>query len=255
MARGKKIPEDQSKKKRFSRRDFVVGGGTILAGGALTACAPTTALAATAAEKKNPYPLSTGYLVYDSRRCAGCQSCMLACSLVHEGETSTSLARIQVSRAVLVRYPYDIQIAVCRQCPEPMCVKNCPTGACHVSKTNGNVRMIDAKKCIGCQTCLKACPFTPHRTIWNPAASKSTKCDLCADAPYFSKKGGPAGNQACVTTCPIGALKFVSELPSQTDISGYDVNLAPPPAPPKAGPGTPGAKPETASPAAAAPKL
>lgn len=254
MARGKGIQIEQSGK-RFSRRDFVAGGGAALAGGALTACAPASTLAASAKDsQKNAYPLSTGYLVYDSRRCAGCLSCMLACSLVHDGETSTSLSRIQVSRAVLTRYPYDIQVSVCRQCPEPMCVKNCPTGACHVSAVNGSVRAINAKKCIGCQACLKACPFSPHRTVWNPVANKSAKCDLCANAPYFSKKGGPGGNQACITTCPMGALKLVFDLPSQTDISGYDVNLSPPPAPPKASPGAPGAKTETALPAAAAPK-
>jgi protein NrfC len=243
MARGAETSEGKSGKRKFSRRDFVVGSGTVLAGGALTACTSSNALAAAGSPAdKSEYPLSTGYLVYDSRRCAGCQSCMLACSLVHDGETSTSLARIQVSRAVLTSYPYDIQISVCRQCPEPMCVKNCPTGACHVSTANGSVRLIDTEKCIGCQTCLKVCPFSPHRTIWNPATRKSSKCDLCANAPYFSKKGGPAGSQACVTTCPMGALKLVAELPSQTDIGGYDVNLAPPPPPPKSSPGAPGPK-------------
>ncbi len=244
-------------KKRFSRRDFVAGSGAVLAGGALVASAPTAVMAATPVSpaEKNPYAPSTGYLVYDSRLCAGCQSCMLMCSLVHDGASSTSLSRIQVSRAVLTRYPYDIQIAVCRQCPDPMCVRNCPTGACHVSAAHGNVRMIDEKKCIGCQTCLKACPFSPHRTIWNPAVNKSTKCDLCANAPYFSKKGGPSGSQACVTTCPMRALKLVAELPSQTDISGYDVTLPPPPSPPKAGPGAAsGAKSTTSSPATAEPK-
>ena len=230
MAGGEKTSKETAGKKKFSRRDFVVGSGTALAGGALTAYTPTTALAA-AQSGQTPYPLSKGYLVYDSRLCAGCQSCMLACSLVHEGAASTSLSRIQVSRAVLARYPYDITMSVCRQCPEPMCVKNCPTGACHVSEKNGNVRMIDADKCIGCGTCLKACPYSPHRTIWNPDAKKSTKCDLCADAPHFSKPGGPSGSQACVTTCPMGALKLVAELPSQKDISGYDVDLAPPPSP------------------------
>jgi protein NrfC len=229
MAGNKK---DRSEKKKFSRRDFVVGGGTAIAGGALTALTPATAIAL-----PEKYPLSKGYLVYDSRRCAGCLSCMLACSLVHEGAASTSLSRIQVSRAVLVRYPYDIQIAVCRQCPEPLCVANCPTGSCHVSAKNGNVRMIDTAKCIGCGTCLKACPHTPHRTIWNPATKKSAKCNLCAEAPYFSKKGGPSGSQACVATSPMGALKLVAELPSQADISGYDVNLTPPPSS-KAGSGT-----------------
>jgi protein NrfC len=249
MARDKRSESDSAQGKRYSRRDFVIGSGTILAGGALTACSPDT-LSAAAESTNESYPLSTGYLVYDSRRCAGCLSCMLACSLVHDGETSTSLSRIQVSRAVLTRYPYDIQIAVCRQCPEPMCVQNCPTGAAHVSTKYGNIRMIDAEKCIGCGNCLKACPHTPHRTIWKPAVQKSTKCDLCADAPYFSKPGGPSGSQACVTTCPMGALKLVAELPSQTDISGYDVNLSPPPSP-KAAPNT---KSKTTSPVTAEPK-
>lgn len=230
--------EKMEKNRKYSRRDFVIGSGSVVAGGVVATYAPADSLAAASASpaEKNPYPQSTGYLIYDSRRCAGCQSCMLACSLVHEGETSTSLSRIQVSRAILTRYPYDIQIAVCRQCPEPLCVRSCPTGACHVSEANGNVRMIDAQKCIGCQTCIKACPHHPHRTVWNPATKKSTKCDLCVDAPYLGKKGGPSGSQACVTTCPMKALKLVAELPAQADIGGYDVSLAPP-APPKAPPG------------------
>jgi len=223
----------KAEKKKFSRRDFVVGSGTALAGGALAVYAPKKGAAEPAAKAaKNAYPLSTGYVVYDSRRCAGCLSCMLACSTVHDGESSLSLSRIQVSRAVLTQYPFDIQIHVCRQCPEPMCVEHCPTGACHISAVNGNVRMIDPEKCIGCQTCLTACPHTPHRTIWNMAANKSTKCDLCVDTPFFNKKGGPSANQACVSTCPVGALKFVSELPSQVDSSGYDVRLPAPPGPP-----------------------
>jgi protein NrfC len=221
MARDKKI-----EKKKFSRRDFVVGSGTLVAGGALAVAAPE-ALAVAAKTGESEYPLSKGYLVYDSRQCSGCQSCMLTCSLVHDGEASTSRSRIQVARNVFNPYPQDIQIFVCRQCPEPMCVKNCPTDACHISTSNGNVRMIDAEKCIGCKTCLSVCPHIPHRTIFNAAAKKSTKCDLCANAPYFSKKGGPFGDQACVTSCPAGALKLVASLPSQMDNRGYDINLAP----------------------------
>jgi protein NrfC len=236
--------EKNTKEKNYSRRDFVIGSGTVIAGGALSVCAPIAAITETGvAAEKNSFEKSTGYLVYDSRRCAGCLSCMLACSLVHDGETSTSLSRIQVSRSVLTRYPYDIQIAVCRQCPDPLCVRSCPTGACHVSAENGKVRMITAEKCIGCQACVKACPHHPHRPIWNPETKKTTKCDLCVNTPHFGKKGGPSGNQACVRTCPMGALKLVAEMPSQTDISGYDVNLAPP-APPKPAPGaSPEAKP------------
>jgi protein NrfC len=218
---------DKNGKKKYSRRDFVIGGGTLVSAGALAVAAPE-AFPAAATAGKSEYPLSQGYLLYDSRRCSGCLSCMLTCALVHDGEAGTSRSRIQIDRNVFNPYPQDIQIFVCRQCPEPMCVKNCPTGACHVSAENGNVRMIDADKCIGCKTCIDACPFIPHRTIFNVEANKSTKCDLCANAPYFSKKGGPSGDQACVTTCPAGALKLTSTLPSQKDNKGYDLNLAQP---------------------------
>ncbi len=218
--------DEKPSKRTYTRRDFVVGGGGILASGALTACAGAPA---EAGEEKT-YARSAGYLVYDSRLCSGCQSCMLACSMVHEGEACLSLSRIQVSRAVLTRYPYDIQIAVCRQCPQPLCVMQCPTGACHVSEAFGNVRRIDPDRCIGCQACIRACPHRPHRTVWNPVTRKSAKCDLCADAPWLDGKGGPDGVQACVSVCPMGALRLVGDLPSQADIGGYDVDLGPRPA-------------------------
>jgi Fe-S-cluster-containing dehydrogenase component len=96
--------------------------------------------------------------------------------------------------------------------------------------------MINQAKCIGCKRCIDSCPQRPHRTVWNPVKRKSTKCDLCTDAPYWSPKGGPAGKQACVETCPVKALKLVAEAPSQLDITGYDVNLAPPASPKKAAP-------------------
>jgi protein NrfC len=253
MARDNKTAPENAEKKKFSRRDFVVGSGTALAGGALAVVTPKAATAATTAET-NPYPPSTMYLVYDSKHCAGCLGCMLACSLVHEGVTSLSLSRIQVHRAVLAKYPLDIQQNVCRQCPEPLCVRNCPVGAAHVSAENGNIRMIDAEKCIGCQTCIKSCPHIPHRPIWNPATKKSTKCDLCVNTPYYNKKGGPGGTQACVEACPASALKIVAELPSQTDLSGYDRNLQPPAKAKPAFGAFPGAKPKTTPPAPAAPK-
>jgi protein NrfC len=211
-----------------SRRDFMTGGGAAIAGGALAGGAIGFPLPAEGAQKPGGYPLSTGYLVYDSRRCSGCQSCMLTCSLVHDGEAGASGARIQVARNVFDPYPQDIQIFVCRQCPEPFCVKNCPTGACHVSAENGQVRMIAADRCIGCKTCIESCPFVPHRTVFRVSAGKATKCDLCADTPYFSKKGGPAGTQACVEVCPSGALRLVHELPPQKDNAGYDRDLAAP---------------------------
>ncbi len=223
--------------KKVLRREFLVGSGAAIAAGALSARVPESAaatLAQAAQAAKQNYAPSTGYIVYDSRLCLGCQSCMYACAMTHEGEGSLSLSRIQIVRDApsFTKYPYDIVMSVCRQCVSPLCVQNCPTGACHVDEANGNVRMLDQAKCIGCKRCINSCPQRPHRTVWNPAKKKSSKCDLCANAPFWSKQGGPNGNQACVSICPAKALKLVKEPPSQTDVAGYDVNLyqAPKPA-------------------------
>jgi protein NrfC len=217
--------------KKVLRREFLLGSGTAIAAGALTASIPEPAAAlASAAEPQMAtpaHPASTGYIVYDSKLCLGCQSCMYTCSMAHEGEGNLSLSRIQIIRDApsFTKYPYDIVMSVCRQCVSPLCVQNCPTGACHIDAANGNVRRIDQQKCIGCKRCISACPQRPHRTIWNPAKMQSSKCDLCADAPYWSEKGGPSGKQGCVEVCPAKALNLVNQAPSQTDVSGYDVDL------------------------------
>jgi Fe-S-cluster-containing dehydrogenase component len=223
-----------SRKKTVLRRDFLAGSGAAIAAGAFVIRTPESAAAVLAQpamqEAKPSYAASTGYIVYDSRLCLGCQSCMFACSMTHEGEGNPSLSRIQIIRDApsFTKYPYDIVMSVCRQCVSPLCVQNCPTGACHVDAASGNVRRIDQSKCIGCKRCINSCPQRPHRTIWDPAKKKSAKCDLCADAPYWSQKGGPDGKQACIENCPAKALKLVKEPPSQADVAGYDVNLAPP---------------------------
>ena len=159
-------------KTKVLRREFLVGGGTALAAGALTVFVPESAEAAPAAAVT--YEPSTGYIVYDSRLCLGCQSCMFACSMTHEGEANPSVSRIQIIRqeTSFAKYPYDIVMSVCRQCVSPLCVQNCPTGACHVDAANGNVRRIDEQKCIGCKRCINSCPQRPHRTVWNRGEEK-----------------------------------------------------------------------------------
>jgi len=220
-----------SNKKTVLRRDFLRGSGAALAAGTLgVGMAASTAEASPQTAATTSFPKSAGYIVYDSRLCLGCQSCMFACSMTHEGAANPSLSRIQIVRDApsFTKYPYDVVMSVCRQCVSPLCVQNCPTGACHVDEAHGNIRRIDQSECIGCRRCIQACPHKPHRTIWNPAKRKSTKCDLCESAPYWDEMGGPDGKQACIETCPVQALKLVGDAPPQTDISGYDINLARP---------------------------
>ena len=171
------------------------------------------------------FPLSEGYILVDSKKCQGCQSCMMACSLVHEGEANLSLARIQVMQNILRNWPDDIKIVQCRQCANPLCVQACPTGALYIDAANGNIRAIDESKCDGCKLCIDACPYMPSRIIWNPGTGKVIKCDLCLNTPYWDETGGPEGKQICVEICPQKAIKFTREVPNQRDDAEYDVNL------------------------------
>lgn len=212
-------------KKKYSRRDFLIAGGAAAAVDGLLAAPSAVAATQQTAAARVSYPQSKGYLVYDNKKCAGCATCMMACSLTHHGVESLSLSRIQIIQNSFGKFPDDLEIAPCRQCVVPVCVQNCPVGAAHIDTQNGNVRRIDEKKCVGCKTCIAMCPQRPHRTVWNKTAKKSQKCDLCIDTPHWGETGGPNGKQACVECCPMKALKLVAEAPDQTETDGYDVNL------------------------------
>ena len=167
---------------------------------------------------------SRAYLIVDSKRCQGCLSCMLACSMVHHGESNLSLSRIQVMQNILANWPDDIRIAQCRQCSEAPCVEACPTGALYIDSANDNLRIINESECIGCRLCIDACPFSPQRIIFNPVSSKSEKCDLCLETPFWND-GGPGGKHACIEVCPQHVIKVTSQMPEQHGDSGYDTEI------------------------------
>jgi protein NrfC len=206
-------------KGRFSRRDFLKFTGTVAIGAGVLP--KLIWLDDTIAA----IPASEGYLLVDTKKCQGCLSCMLACSLVHEGTENLSLSRIQILQNSFAKFPDDLTMAQCRQCVDPACVEACPEKALYVDKKNGNIRIVDVKKCIGCKSCVQACPFEPSRALWNSDKKRALKCDLCADAPYWNGKGGPKGKQACVEVCPLGAIQFTKKIPEQKGDTGYKVNL------------------------------
>ncbi|MDP7130982.1 MAG: 4Fe-4S dicluster domain-containing protein [Planctomycetota bacterium] len=177
-------------------------------------------------------PASEGYLLVDTKKCQGCVSCMLSCSLINEGVENLSLSRIQIIQNSFEKWPDDVMIEQCRQCVEPKCLEACPVDAIEANPEHGNVRQVNLEKCIGCGLCAEACPFTPSRPLMAPddtfeGSRKSRKCDLCANAPYHwdDAGGGPEGTQACVEVCPVGAIKFTAEVPAQEGDAGYNVNL------------------------------
>ena len=205
-------PLDSGSNKSITRRDFMKYTGIVIIG---VGCGGIAG-----AESTGIAP-SQGYLVVDTKKCQGCLTCMLACSLAHDGEANLSLARIQVLQNPFEKFPDDISQQQCRQCKEPACVAVCPTGALHVDAENGNVRTVDSSKCIGCKACVQACPYDPGRSIWNFVESHAQKCDLCGNTPHWSEQGGVKGKQACVEMCPMKAIAFREKI----YFDRYEVNL------------------------------
>jgi protein NrfC len=205
----------------ISRRTFFAGVGGVGVGAFLGSLV-IEGLVAPA--QVHATPASEGYLLVDTKKCAGCETCMLSCSLVHSGTANPSLSRIQITKNPFGSFPYDMEQVQCRQCPAPACVEACPTGAMHVDAAHGNVRMVDEAKCVGCERCVYACPFTPSRVQWNHIEHHAQKCDLCANAPHWNEKGGPGGKQACIESCPLNAITYSDQIPVQQE-RGYMVNL------------------------------
>ncbi|MBT8370875.1 MAG: 4Fe-4S dicluster domain-containing protein [Deltaproteobacteria bacterium] len=222
--------------KRVSRRYFLKVAGTAAIGvgvSGYTGVKEVLPKIVKLADGRAGIPVSGGYLLVDVKKCQGCMSCMLACSLVNEGVENLSLSRIQVIQNSFEKWPHDVTIEQCRQCVDPGCVNACPEDALKVDARFGNVRrVVDIDKCIGCGACVEECPYTPSRPIMVPDENhggdlKARKCELCANAPYHwdPKGGGPGGKQACVEVCPVRAIQFTAEVPEQEGDSGYKVNL------------------------------
>jgi len=217
MGKRKKQSLDVITRRQFLKSAGVLGiaaaaGGTIFFPGKLIAAIPNSA----------------GFLLVDMKKCQGCGTCMMACSMAHSGVASYTLSRIQILQDSFANWPDDVFMAICRQCKDAPCVEVCPVTPVKANKPNpkyGYVRMIDQKLCIGCKLCLTRCPYIPSRIQWNHSSGKSQKCDLCADTPYLGEKGGPGGIQACVKVCPVNAITFSKTMPDQTDEESYHVNL------------------------------
>ncbi len=209
--------KDGITRRRFLFTTGVVGAGALLVGqGVLAFALPNKVIA---------YPTSKGALLVDTKKCANCMSCMLACSSVHAGKASFSKSRIQIIFNPFSTYPDGARQAQCHQCHNPKCVAACPTGANHVDTKNGNVRTVDARKCIGCQKCIEACPFETSRVQWDHDLKASQKCDLCVTSKYWSEKGGPEGKHACEEVCPMHAIHYSEKLPDVDGVEGYETNL------------------------------
>jgi carbon-monoxide dehydrogenase iron sulfur subunit len=72
----------------------------------------------------------------------------------------------------------------------------------HRDEVTGAV-MVDAERCIGCWTCIMACPYGAIRRDGRNGHAVALKCDLCPGLEV----------PACVANCPNRALTYAEESP------------------------------------------
>ena len=168
----------------------------------------------------------------DLKRCIGCQSCTMACKA--ENGTPPGVFWTRVLEKEEGTYPLAFKVFMpsrCNHCSDPACVPVCPTGASYQRETD-NIVLVDQNKCIGCHSCVVACPyqarFIPENTrgfygatatlfeqesyqSWQ--AGTAQKCTLCADRIDRGLK------PACVETCPAGTLVFGNLNDPRSEIS------------------------------------
>ncbi|MBW2432036.1 MAG: 4Fe-4S dicluster domain-containing protein [Deltaproteobacteria bacterium] len=130
-------------------------------------------------------------LYIDHQKCTGCQLCELVCSVSHDGISNPARSRIRVVKweAEGLYIPMS-----CQQCQDAPCMNVCPVKA--ISRKDELAKVVvDYDVCIGCRSCVSACPF--GAMTFNPTDRKVFKCDLCD------------GDPQCVRFCEEKAVDFI----------------------------------------------
>ena len=86
----------------------------------------------------------------------------------------------------------------CMHCTDATCVNICPAGARF--RLDSGAIGTDNEKCVGCQSCVVACPFGKPR--YSQESNKAYKCNLCTERVANNL------HPACVKACPTGALQY-----------------------------------------------
>jgi len=154
------------------------------------------------------------FIVAESAKCIGCHTCEVACVLAHvpshsvEGLTPANFApRLRLMLTLNTSAP-----VTCHHCEDAPCLNACPSGAISFS---ADTVQVDQSRCLGCKTCVVACPFGAMEVVTSPAyrnvggtqvangvKAEAQKCDLCV-----GRTGGPA----CIQVCPTAALHVMDD--------------------------------------------
>ncbi len=137
-----------------------------------------------------------GFLI-DQRRCIGCHACTVACK--QEQDVPLGVFRTWVKYIEKGEFPNTrrhFTVLRCNHCDDAPCVKICPTTA--LFKREDGIVDFDTSKCIGCKSCMQACPY--DALYIDPREHTAMKCNFCAHRVDVGLK------PACEIVCPETAI-------------------------------------------------
>ncbi len=132
----------------------------------------------------------------DASKCIGCRTCEVACVVSHQDQQDCAAltAAAFIPRIRVIKADTFSTAVTCHHCENAPCARVCPNSA--IQQHNGAI-IVDQSRCIGCKSCMVACPFGAIQVITILQQAQALKCDLCQH-----RDGGPA----CVEACPTHAL-------------------------------------------------
>ena len=162
----------------------------------------------------------------DLKRCYGCYACVMACKVKNHTPPGVFWARVlKGERGTFPNTTRQALPVLCMQCDEPSCLEVCPTGA--TVKLDNGIVIVEKDKCIGCKSCMMACPYGARYSVekwesyfpeglplspyeefakeaWEETSGVgvATKCDFCRD------RIENGGQPACVEACSAKARTF-----------------------------------------------
>lgn len=143
-------------------------------------------------------------MVVDLSKCNGCKACTIACGVENGNIPTEHRTEVKQSSIEVGNKHYVMNLPLlCNQCDEPSCVSVCPTEATYKREEDGIIA-IDSETCIGCNYCIKACPYEGVR-FENSETATVDKCNFCVQRT--SKGLLPA----CVETC-IGEARVFGDI-------------------------------------------
>ena len=110
-------------------------------------------------------------MAIDKKRCVACNRCSMACKVEHNLPLGLLWNQALYNGTDRLLVPQGTQeeglktemyTLACQHCDEPACLEACPTGAS--AKREDGIVTVDYETCIGCESCVAACPYEGVRT-------------------------------------------------------------------------------------------